>query len=111
MKLQKIGGYSAIISLCVYIAIVIFVNLLLKRLGGVIKPVKEMAAWSATSTICYMSGLTCIIVNILRLIVFFALHERMQTNAPHLTRYRQSRRASAVSSHIRNINWEAGESF
>jgi len=86
MKLQKLGGYAAIASVCANMAVVVFYILIKKRFGDFIEPVKEMAAVSAAPSYLYTIGWQAIIVSILWLIVFFALHERMQAKAPLLTR-------------------------
>jgi hypothetical protein len=66
MKLQKLGGYAALISIGAHIAVIISEIIVQKRFGD------ELSGPVAFS--------------ILWLIVFFALHERMQSSAPHLTR-------------------------
>jgi hypothetical protein len=90
MKLQKLGGYAALISIGAHIAVIISEIIVQKRFGDELSgPVERMAAWSTSPTLHFMltiEGIICIAFSILWLIVFFALHERMQSSAPHLTR-------------------------
>lgn len=86
MKLQRLGGYAAIASVCVFIPVVAFTILVLKRFGDLSDPMKAMIAYSAAPADFYVLGMLSIVFCILWLIVIFALHERMQANAPHLTR-------------------------
>jgi hypothetical protein len=87
MKLQRLGGYAAIASICVYIVLIAFANLRLKHFGDLSDPLKAMAARSAASADFYVINLLYIVSYLFWLILTFALHERMQTNAPHLTRF------------------------
>ena len=80
MKLQKFGGYAAIASVCAYL---IF---MLKNPLSLTDPAKAMAALSSEPVAYYVSQLIFIAGTILGLIAVLALNERMQDNAPHLTR-------------------------
>ncbi len=85
MKLQKVGGYAAFVALFVYIADVVSVARV-RPLGDWSDPAKMMPALSAAHAIFYLTALLWAAAGILFLITFFALHERMQANAPQLTR-------------------------
>jgi hypothetical protein len=86
MKLQRLGGYAAITSICVFIVYIALSILVQKRFGDISGPVKVMAAVSAAPAGYYAFNMLMIVCFILLLIMVFALHERMQANAPHLTR-------------------------
>jgi hypothetical protein len=86
MKLQRLGGYAAIASICVYTVLIAFASLRLRHFGDLSDPLKAMAARSAAPADFYVINLLLIVGYILWLILTFALHERMQANAPHLTR-------------------------
>ncbi len=83
MKLQRIGGYAAIASVCMFILLGAFSSM---RLGDLTDPVKALAACVAAPYDFYVVNLLTIVCYILWLILTYALHERMQANAPHLTR-------------------------
>ena len=83
MKLQRLGGYAAIAGFFSYIAFVA-----LQRLGASVdwsNTAKAMAAVSAAPNRFYVYSLLWIITYVLMLTTFFALRERMQAAAPHLT--------------------------
>jgi hypothetical protein len=80
MKLQKVGGYAAIASVCA------FLIFMLKNPLGLTDPAKAMAALSSEPVAYYVSQLIFIAGTILGLITILALNERMHDNAPHLTR-------------------------
>jgi len=86
MKLQKLGGYVAIIGVCVYIIDVAFVSLRLGRFGDLTDPLKTLAACTAAPADFYLNNLLWIIINILWLVLIYTLHERMRITTPHLTR-------------------------
>lgn len=78
MKLQRLGGYAAIASAFAYIGI--------RRLGDWSDPAKMMPAISAAPAKFYLDTLLWMASIILFLTVIIVLHERMQANAPYLTR-------------------------
>jgi len=87
MKLQKLGGYAAIAALLVMMAMQLDAILFLqKRTGYMDSPAKAMAAMLAMPNGFYILSLLGIIFSLLGLIFILALHERMQANAPYLTR-------------------------
>jgi hypothetical protein len=86
MKLQKLGGYVAIVGVCVYIIDVTFAILRLGQFGDLTDPLKTLAAFAAAPADFYAINLLSIIYNILWLVWIYILHERMRTTAPHLTR-------------------------
>ena len=86
MKLQKLGGYAAIAGVCVWISTYIPMILSQRRFGDMSDPVKIMAAYSAAPGYGQAEVLLCNISYILLLIWVLALHERMQSDAPYLTR-------------------------
>jgi hypothetical protein len=85
MKLQRLGGYALFASAFVYIAALALV-VRIRPLGDWNDPVKMMAAVSAAPSKFYLSLLLWIASYMLFLIAIIALHERMQANAPNLTR-------------------------
>ena len=82
MKLQKLGGYAAFASLCIGLAVLVSFSLTQKRFGNLSNPLKAMTAIKAS----YLPFLLMMIGSIIGLVVYFALHERMQADAPYLTR-------------------------
>ena len=85
MKLQRLGGYALFASAFMYIAALALV-VRIRPLGDWSDPAKMMAALSATPAKFYLLLLVWIAVYFLFLITIIALHERMQANAPYLTR-------------------------
>jgi hypothetical protein len=83
MKLQKLGGY-AVFAMMFVGSITLAVRTL--PLSDLNDPAKVMAAVSAAPAKYYLSTLLYIAGYILFLITIIALHERMQANAPYLTR-------------------------
>jgi hypothetical protein len=87
MKLQKLGGYSAFATLLTGIAMVLYAVLLLNRQTAYMDgPAKAMAAMLAMPNQFYVLLLLIAISNVLGFILVLALHERMQADAPYLTR-------------------------
>ncbi len=85
MTLQRLGGYAAIVGLFGYMVEVALVANI-RPLGDWSDPAKMMAALSAAPAKFYLYALLWMAGYILVLIMIFALHERMQGNAPYLTR-------------------------
>jgi hypothetical protein len=86
MKLQKLGGYAAIASVCLFIVYVITNIIVFQRFGDLSDPAKMMSAALTAQNWIYATNLLNIACCILAFIFFMALHERMQANAPNLTR-------------------------
>ena len=89
MKLQRLGGYASIASVLFPFIIPFLIFLSAKSVRGPLNndPTMLMAAYSATPVISLVIGLLFIIWQILgQMITVLALHERMQTHAPLLTR-------------------------
>jgi hypothetical protein len=87
MKLQKVGGYAAFAFLFVLFISNVFQALLTKHLDlGNNDPVKVMKCYLATPAGFYVASSLDIVWAILLLVYYFALYERMQANAPNLTR-------------------------
>jgi hypothetical protein len=86
MKLQKLGGYAAIACVCAYAAYLVANISAYQRFGDFQDPVKMMSAALTAPTWIYAIHLLNIACCILAFIFFLALHERMQVNAPNLTR-------------------------
>ena len=82
MKLQKIGGYSAIAAICAYVVSAYIYN----RFGLHGDPVQAMDAYSAVPVLSSAGLLFLTAAYILCLVYFLALHERMHVDAPYLTR-------------------------
>jgi hypothetical protein len=83
MKLQKLGGYSVFAMIVVGSITLTFRTLPLSDLND---PAKVMAAVAAAPAQFYAFNLLWVADYILFLIAIIALHERMQANAPYLTR-------------------------
>jgi hypothetical protein len=93
MKLQRFGGYAALASVCAWLAAVLLFILAMAHLPGgflglddLTDPVKMMEATSAAPGNLYAGYLLLVASYILALIMALALHERMQSSAPYLTR-------------------------
>jgi hypothetical protein len=85
MKLQRLGGYSAIAYVWIPFCVLF---LLFYRYGGHTfnnDPVKYMDEYATVPNLFLAIGLLLIICSILFLITILALHERMQVHAPLLT--------------------------
>lgn len=112
MKLQRFGGYASIAGVCGFIAYIVFYSLLQRRIGDASDMVKQMTAISAaTVNVCLLNTLW-MACYILLLIAFFALHDRMQANAPRLTRIMLiAASAGAVMGITESIVWTIGGSI
>jgi hypothetical protein len=86
MKLQKLGGYAAIAALFLTMAYELFAIFLKSRTAFTDSPVKDMAANLAMPTEFSVLHLLLIVSSIIGFMWALALHERMQANAPYLTR-------------------------
>ena len=80
MRLQKLGGWAAILWVC---AVVVLVATSPPGLGSGIDPAKLLAAYQAWPVV----GPIGILEGILSLIVILSLAERMQAKAPTLMRF------------------------
>ena len=86
MKLQRLGGYAAIASMCVYTVIIVIWSLGLSRYPEINEPIKAMTVIPAIQGGLYTFCLLYVVCGLLSLILALALHERMQSKAPYLTR-------------------------
>ena len=86
MKLQRLGGYAAIASMCVYTVIIVIYSLGLSRYPEINEPIKAMTVIPAIQGGLYTFCLLYVVCGLLSLILALALHERMQSKAPYLTR-------------------------
>jgi hypothetical protein len=86
MKLQRLGGYAALASVCAYLAAVLLSMITLDHLGDLTDPAKMMKATSAAPGNLYAGYLLMVASYIFLLIMTLALHERMQSGAPYLSR-------------------------
>jgi hypothetical protein len=91
MKLQKLGGYASIISICVVAIAIGLAALTLPRLGlslssPVPDPLKVMAAYEASPITFRALQPFGILIAIALILVALALQERMRANAPDLMR-------------------------
>lgn len=84
MKLQKLGGYAAIVYVCLSL-VGAFIGLRTQRIWNLDDPVSAMAAISSSPAIFYFSYYLGIVNVILSFIVFFAICERLKAKAPVLT--------------------------
>jgi hypothetical protein len=86
MKLQRLGGYSAIASASLFGCVIVLMIQMAIRFGGVNDPTAFMAAVT-TAPVAFSAFYALLIIQfILWQIMYFALHERMQKTAPQLTR-------------------------
>jgi hypothetical protein len=86
MKLQRLGGYAAIASVCAILVSLALVFLRLQRIGDLNDPIQAMSAMSSSPAEFYFNNVLVMVMSILLMIVIFALNERMQADAPNLTR-------------------------
>jgi hypothetical protein len=91
MKLQKIGGFGSIANALLSAIFLVFLLLVLPRLGLVgpsdwHDPVKCIAAESASPITFFLLYLESILFSIAFILVVLALRERMQVSAPNLMR-------------------------
>jgi hypothetical protein len=90
MKMQKLGGYSAIASICLIVillavALPLVAQYGLDQPGAALDPAKVSAVYSGSPMKVRVSGVLEILLAILGLFVALALRERMQDKAPNLT--------------------------
>jgi hypothetical protein len=107
MKLQRLGGYAAIGTICAYLAAV---GVVLSKIGfDISDPAKAMTALLAAPAFSYVLLLLLIASYLLLFIMAFALQEHMQANAPHLTRLMMIAASVAVAMQIAGaIIWVRG---
>jgi hypothetical protein len=88
MKLQKLGGYAAIVLVCFNIAMVGILATLFSGIAGldIYDPTKMMAIYHASTASFWTYYVLSILTGILTLLVAVALQERMQATAPNLMR-------------------------
>lgn len=91
MKLQKIGGFSSIVSAFLMVIFLVFILLVFPRLGLVelsdwFDPVKGLDAGRASPTTFFLFNLELILWSIALILIVLALRERMQASAPILMR-------------------------
>ena len=91
MKLQKIGGFSSIVSAFLMVIFLVFILLVFPRLGLVelsdwFDPVKGLDAGRASPTTFFLFNLELILWSIALILIVLALRERMQASAPNLMR-------------------------
>jgi hypothetical protein len=91
MKMQKLGGYSAIVYVCLVVILIAFVlpfalKYGLNEQGAALDPEKVMTAYSSSPTTIYVAGILEILLSILGLLVVLGLYERMHGKTPYLTR-------------------------
>ena len=91
MKMQKLGGYAAIASICLIVILLAVVLPFASRYGlteqnGGLDPAKVVAAYSGSPITVWVAGVLEILVGILVLLVVLALHERMHAKAPNMMR-------------------------
>jgi len=82
MKLQKLGGYAAIASQC-FLAIFAIMEIPVADLMDAEKAMAVSSATPAHSIVLFI--IVGIIAVICLFVMFLALHERMQADAPYLT--------------------------
>jgi hypothetical protein len=86
MKLQRIGGYAALASVCAYLAVVLLFIITVGNLEDLADSVKMMGVTSTAPGNLYACYLLMVVSYIFGLILALALHERMHSSAPYLTR-------------------------
>jgi hypothetical protein len=86
MKLHRVGGFAAIVSVCAYAALRQWSILTQRQLGDLSDPAKAIAAYLASPIYLHISALLLMACYVLFLVTTFALYERMRTGAPWLTR-------------------------
>ncbi|MBN1905136.1 MAG: hypothetical protein JW927_08570 [Deltaproteobacteria bacterium] len=85
MKLQRLGGIAAIAGTCLYILYRLLYLFIQARFGELDEPAKVINAVAAAPADFYVLNLIYIAANILGIIFFYALYERLKENAPHLS--------------------------
>jgi len=91
MKMQKLGGFSAIASVCLIVVLIAIAVPYatkhgLNEQGAGLDPAKVMAAYSSSPATIYIASILQILISILGLLVVLGLYERMHGKAPNLTR-------------------------
>ena len=86
MKLQRLGGYALLASVCVLIFYFVSVVQIQKRIGDLNDPAKAMAAGLAAPNYFYLLSISMTVHFILVFIAFYAIQECMRADAPHLSR-------------------------
>jgi hypothetical protein len=92
MKLQKLGGYASIVSVCAIVLSIGITALTATRLGirlfsnTPVDPLKIMAAYESAPNAFRASQPFSVIMAIALVLVALALQERMRAKAPTLTR-------------------------
>jgi hypothetical protein len=91
MKMQKVGGYSAIASVCLIVVLVAIVLPIASRYGlnqpnAGLDPAKVAAVYAGAPTEVWAASVLEIVISILFLFVAFALYERMEAKTPTLVR-------------------------
>jgi len=94
MKLQKLGGYAAIASMCLFIIYVIVRG----PSADLMDAAKTMAAYSARPAHFVVAFRLFSIGCILTLAMFLALHERMQANKGIYSAYQPYQRIQSIFS-------------
>lgn len=86
MKLQRIGGFAAIAAVFVSVVYLAFNISVQRRLGDLTDLKAIMAAALSTPGSFHVLNLLTIVCYTLLLIMFFAVHARIQADVPHLAR-------------------------
>jgi hypothetical protein len=91
MKMQKLGGYSVIAYMCLFVVTMVIEVLLLSRYGlntqgALLDPAKMSALFSGSPLAARALGGLKVLLPILSLVFALALRERMQLKAPNLVR-------------------------
>ncbi len=91
MKIQRLGGYSAIAAICLVVLLLAIVLPFsrshgLNEQGAGLDPEKVMAAYSSSPAVWSFASIMEILIAILGLLVVLGLHERMHNKAPNLMR-------------------------
>ena len=86
MKLQKLGGYAAVVNFCSMLVLIAFYILRIKRFGNMDNPVDAIAAISSAPADFYFFYLLIMFGGIIGMITLLALDEQMKKQAPNLCR-------------------------
>jgi hypothetical protein len=91
MKMQKLGGYSVIACMCLFVVTMVIEVLLFSRYGlnaqgALLDPAKMSALFSGSPLAARALGGLKVLLPILSLVFALALRERMQLKAPNLVR-------------------------
>jgi len=96
MKLQKLGGIAAIASMFTYIVYVAYIRRMHASVDST-DPAQLMAAALASPGAVPVYNILIILYFIFFLVMFLALHERMHTGAPYLSRLMLIAMSAAVA--------------